>query len=45
MAQLEGGTTAVATGSGQGAQFVAIAALARAGDNIISSLVSGHIVF
>jgi O-acetylhomoserine/O-acetylserine sulfhydrylase len=37
MAQLEGGTAAVATASGQGAQFVAVAALARAGDNIISS--------
>lgn len=37
MAQLEGGTAAVATGSGQGAQFVAVAALVRAGDNIVSS--------
>lgn len=45
MAQLEGGTAAVATASGQGAVFVAVAALVRAGDNIVSSLVTGHIVF
>lgn len=37
MAALEGGTSAVATASGQSAQFLAIAALAQAGDNIVSS--------
>jgi O-acetylhomoserine/O-acetylserine sulfhydrylase len=37
MAQLEGGMAAVAASSGQAAQFMAISALAKAGDNIISS--------
>ena len=37
MAQLEGGAAAVAASSGQAAQFMAISALAKAGDNIISS--------
>ncbi|KAH9882965.1 hypothetical protein J1614_000331 [Plenodomus biglobosus] len=37
MAALEGGVAAVATSSGQAAQFVTIAALAHAGDNIIST--------
>ncbi|KAF8067799.1 Cys/Met metabolism PLP-dependent enzyme-domain-containing protein [Lyophyllum atratum] len=37
MAQLEGGAAAVATASGQSAQFMAIGALAGAGDNVISS--------
>src|SRR5690625_4548351 len=37
MAALEGGTSAVATASGQSAQFLAITALAQAGDNIVSS--------
>lgn len=37
MAALEGGVAAVAASSGHAAQFMAIAAIARAGDNIISS--------
>lgn len=37
IAALEGGVAAVATSSGQAAQFIAIATLARAGDNIIST--------
>lgn len=37
IAALEGGTAAVATSSGQAAQFLAIQNLASAGDNIISS--------
>ncbi|KAK8199977.1 hypothetical protein HDK77DRAFT_441417 [Phyllosticta capitalensis] len=37
IAALEGGVAAVATASGQAAQFMAIAALAEAGDNIIST--------
>lgn len=37
IAALEGGTAAVATSSGQAAQFLAIANLAQAGDNIVSS--------
>jgi len=37
MAALEGGAAALATASGQSAQFLAIAALAEAGDNIVSS--------
>ncbi|GAA5832167.1 hypothetical protein JCM11251_004265 [Rhodosporidiobolus azoricus] len=37
VAALEGGIAAVATASGQAAQFQAIAAIARAGDNIIST--------
>ncbi|KAG6884646.1 hypothetical protein C0993_009327 [Termitomyces sp. T159_Od127] len=37
IAQLEGGVAAVATSSGQAAQFLAIGAIARAGDNIVSS--------
>ncbi|CBX96984.1 similar to O-acetylhomoserine/O-acetylserine sulfhydrylase [Plenodomus lingam JN3] len=37
MAALEGGVAALATSSGQAAQFVAIATLAHAGDNIIST--------
>ncbi|BGP36736.1 hypothetical protein JCM10450v2_000628 [Rhodotorula kratochvilovae] len=37
IAALEGGAAAVATSSGQAAQFQAIAALAKAGDNIIST--------
>ncbi|BGP04834.1 Homocysteine synthase [Rhodotorula toruloides] len=37
IAALEGGIAAVATSSGQAAQFQAIAALARAGDNIVST--------
>lgn len=37
MAALEGGIAAVAASSGQAAQFMAIAALAHAGDNIIST--------
>lgn len=37
MAALEGGTAAVATASGMSAQFLTIANLAQAGDNIISS--------
>ncbi|GAA6047123.1 hypothetical protein JCM3770_006908 [Rhodotorula araucariae] len=37
IAALEGGAAAVATSSGQAAQFQALAALAKAGDNIIST--------
>ena len=37
MAALEGGVAAVATSSGQAAQFIAINNLATAGDNIIST--------
>ncbi|KAK4130927.1 O-acetylhomoserine ami [Trichocladium antarcticum] len=37
MAALEGGVAAVATSSGQAAQFMAISALAHAGDNIVST--------
>src|SRR5690625_4305316 len=37
MAALEENTSAVATASGQSAQFLAITALAQAGDNIVSS--------
>ncbi len=37
MAALEGGVAALATGSGQAAQLIAITTLARAGDNIVSS--------
>jgi O-acetylhomoserine/O-acetylserine sulfhydrylase len=34
---LEGGVAAVAASSGQAAQFMAIAAIAQAGDNIVST--------
>lgn len=37
IAALEGGVAAVAASSGQAAQFMAIAALAQAGDNIVST--------
>ncbi|KAK9368732.1 Cys/Met metabolism PLP-dependent enzyme-domain-containing protein [Lipomyces kononenkoae] len=37
IAAIEGGVSAVAASSGQAAQFMAISALARAGDNIIST--------
>ncbi|KAF1961344.1 O-acetylhomoserine ami, partial [Byssothecium circinans] len=37
IAALEGGAAALATASGQAAQFIAIATLAQAGDNIIST--------
>lgn len=37
MAALEGGAAAVAASSGQSAQFMVIAGLARAGDNIVST--------
>ncbi|MEX2573586.1 MAG: O-acetylhomoserine aminocarboxypropyltransferase/cysteine synthase [Balneolaceae bacterium] len=37
MAALEGGAAALATASGQSAQFLTIITLARAGDNIVSS--------
>ncbi|KAF9701745.1 hypothetical protein EKO04_000128 [Ascochyta lentis] len=37
IAALEGGVAALATSSGQAAQFIAISALAHAGDNIIST--------
>ena len=37
MAALEGGVAAVATASGQAAQFLAISALAHAGDNFVST--------
>ncbi|KAK5115147.1 hypothetical protein LTR62_001844 [Meristemomyces frigidus] len=37
IAALEGGVAALATASGQAAQFMAVAALAHAGDNIVST--------
>jgi O-acetylhomoserine/O-acetylserine sulfhydrylase len=37
VAALEGGVAGLATSSGQAAQFIAITALAHAGDNIIST--------
>ncbi|RXW20846.1 hypothetical protein EST38_g5025 [Candolleomyces aberdarensis] len=37
IAKLEGGVAAVATSSGQAAQFLAIAAIAGSGDNIVST--------
>jgi O-acetylhomoserine/O-acetylserine sulfhydrylase len=37
MAALEGGVAAVAASSGQASQFMAISALAGAGDNIVST--------
>ncbi len=37
MAALEGGAAAVATGSGQAAQFLSVITLAQAGDNIVST--------
>ena len=37
MAALEGGAGALATSSGHAAQFMAIATIARPGDNIVSS--------
>jgi O-acetylhomoserine/O-acetylserine sulfhydrylase len=37
IAALEGGVAALATASGQSAQFIAIATLAHAGDNIIAT--------
>jgi O-acetylhomoserine/O-acetylserine sulfhydrylase-like pyridoxal-dependent enzyme len=37
MAALEGGVAALATGSGQAAQFLTIATIAQAGDNIVST--------
>lgn len=37
IAALEGGVGAVATGSGQAAQFLAVANICEAGDNIVST--------
>ena len=37
MAALEGGAAAVGTSSGQSAQFMTIATIAQAGDNIVST--------
>lgn len=37
IAALEGGVAALATSSGQGAQFIALTALAESGDNIVST--------
>src|SRR6187401_3705555 len=37
IAALEGGVAALATGSGQAAQFLAISTIAQAGDNIVST--------
>jgi len=37
MAALEGGAAAVAAASGQASQFMAISAIAGAGDNIVST--------
>jgi O-acetylhomoserine/O-acetylserine sulfhydrylase-like pyridoxal-dependent enzyme len=42
MAALEGGVAAVATASGQSAQFLAISAIAGAGDNIVSTYATLH---
>lgn len=39
IAALEGGAAALATASGQSAQFIAISGLASAGDNIVSTYV------
>jgi O-acetylhomoserine/O-acetylserine sulfhydrylase len=39
IAALEGGAAALATSSGQAAQFMAVAGLAGQGDNIISTCV------
>ena len=39
IAALEGGAAAVAASSGQAAQFMAVTALASAGDNIVSTYV------
>lgn len=40
IAALEGGAAAVAAASGQSAQFMAITAIANAGDNIVSTWVA-----
>jgi O-acetylhomoserine/O-acetylserine sulfhydrylase-like pyridoxal-dependent enzyme len=46
MAALEGGVAALATASGQSAQFLAIGGLASAGDNIVSTYVlATNIIF
>ncbi|KAH9927626.1 O-acetylhomoserine ami [Fomitopsis serialis] len=46
MAALEGGVAAVAASSGQSAQFMAISAIAGAGDNIVStSFLYGGVVY
>lgn len=37
MAALEGGVGALATASGQAAQFMAVATVAESGDNIVST--------
>lgn len=37
MAALEGGVAAIATASGQAAQFLTISTIAGAGDNIVST--------
>jgi len=37
MAALEGGVAAIATSSGQSAQFLAISTIASTGDNIVST--------
>lgn len=42
IAALEGGAAAVAASSGQCAQMMAIATIAGAGDNIVSTYVEGH---
>ncbi len=45
VAALEGGVAALATASGQSAQFLALSTLAEAGDNIVSTsfLYGGHL--
>lgn len=41
VAAMEGGIVAVATSSGQAAQFLALTSLAGSGDNIISTFFPG----
>lgn len=42
MAALEGGAAALATASGQSAQFLTIVTIAEAGDNIISRYIDSY---
>ena len=45
VAALEGGVAAIATASGQAAQFLAIQTIAKAGDNIISNSLNSLLIF
>lgn len=45
MAALEGGVGAVATASGQAAQFLAISALADVGDNVVTRCALCQLIF